>query len=1331
MAALMNQHLKPFSLPQLLVKLGIYVAVFYLLIITASLVITGYIFFNLDAYRERIQKTVYTHTGYKLIVGSIKPKLSNSYLPEVLIENISLINPVNQKQSAHLNSLDFVFSYASIWDLEPIFNQILVDGTDLSIVYDSANNIFVNGINVSNPDRQTLENTKNSPIDLESWLLKQRRITFKHITLAYLDKKNGLPSMTLHNIKFGLESYLWHKHRLYLDVYGKSVKNQLEAELTWQGGKFADWLIWKNARLKVNTINGKDTLVNTLQQYLPGLSTVPNFNAITAVDAKMLNGQLQNLYANFDVNNFKLALADADLVNFPKLGGNLNIQLINPHEYSIQAKNLVLVTGGGILFDNASANGHYTRDKNGQISLSNTNLMAINNFLSLFRVSSGISLDGTIKIVKFEWQGSFIKPQAYQLYAAFKDISFRSTRASLPSLSHISGDIALRKESGNLNLVLKDSTLNYASLFLIPYKFKNLLSQIDWQISAQNILTVNLHKTHLETPDFSAWVAGRYTYNPKNLISPSFLDMKAHVARVLTSKVGDYLPKSIPLSVHHWLNMGLIGGYGVNANMILKGPLASFPFKNEKGLFYITADLDHAKLKYAQGWPALESIQGQFILRNTNITIKSQTAVLEKNQLDPTLVVIPDYSDPHGVYLTASGKAHGLTENFITYLRNTPVNEIIGHLPEKLKASGKGNIDIYLKVPFKEPKLSEVNGVLHFTHNTLKFDLPIPLLTDVNGDLGFTHKGVDIHNLQATAFNSRLALSALTNPNGQINFKIKSADLDYKQLAVYYVPAISNLFGGRAATTINFELAKSGMINLLASSDLIGVECVAAVPLKKAALTSAPLRFRLTPGANATFIANFDYAHRLKGQISLGKNGGGTHGKLALNNSEYLLDADPSSVFTINATPESVNIEDWLATAKLITTPLQDTNALSLERDKVPGAVISNTAAGKSEHFIFPLQIWLKTNKLMLNKINLDGGVTNIMLDTKHAYFNIYTPVISGFGDFNYSKYRLKLNLDKFMLYKTKPKLAHKGENSPEINFMNGAMTKITEKIPQIELTINNLFYQNHNLGKATTYIHQEDNDLYVESGILASSDALVNFYGVNSCFGCGREASYVDFKAQAKINDLGNLLHALDLGRVVGNGHGNLNAVLQWNGGFQDFDILQTVGSVKANFAAGKFLKVNPGLVGGLMSIINLQGIFELGSGDVTDLFKLGFYFNDLDLDADILTSQVDLNHIYMSGPMAKVNSSGKVNFATNLVDAYLSVTPKLGFAVAITAGVVTLNPFVGLGVYLGELIFGDPQNKLFTFSYHVSGNLLKPNVQRTSVSQQFVKNVNSTVGN
>lgn len=1332
----MNLQFKNFSLRSLLVKILAYAAIFYLVIILASISITGYIFFNLDNYSSRIEQTIYKHTGYKLQAGSIQTKLNSAYLPEVIIKDILLVNPVNKKQQLHVKSLDFVFSYSSLWDLEPIFNHIYVDGTELSVEYDPDGSIILNGINVNNPDKQTLENTKNSSIDIERWLLKQGSITLDHINLKYHDLKNGLPEMELKNIKIGLERNLWDKHRLYVDFFGKSYLNLLEAELNWQGGKFEQWSHWGKADLRVQSLNGENNLLSSLSQFIPGLNPADRFNATTALKASMKKGQLQELYANFDVNNFQLALADADLVNFPKLGGNINVKLLNNSYYSIQANNLMVVTSAGYLFNNAKITGSYLVNKSGSLELSNTNLVAINNLLSVFDATAGMSIDGTINSVKYNWEGAMSKPSDYNLQADFHDISFSSTSPDYPSLSHVSGDINIGKKQGTLNLVLKDSVFLYDKLFLIPYEFKNLKSKIDWHISPQNQLSIIMHKTNFETKDFKATMDANYHNDPLQPDSTGYLAMNAHVDRVKTSKVGDYLPKSIPMSVHEWLNMGLVGGDGANANMILKGPLDSFPFQDGKGLFYITADIDNAKLQYVKDWPPLENIYGQFILKNTNITIKAKSGRVQNNYLDPTVVVIPDYSAPGGVYLTADGHAHGSTANFMEYLKNTPINQIIGKLPEKITTTGDGVVKLYLKVPFKEPKHTEVKGVYHFENNTILFDLPIPELSAVNGDLGFSQHGVEISDLQAEAFSSKANLYSSISKDGKMNFKVVAPKLNYLAVTDFYLSPFSALISGAADTQVNFIIGKHGLEQLTAQSNLAGVKLVGPAPIAKESSTISSLSLNLKPVVGDGMMINWQYGDVLHGQQIFPSKGTFTKGQIAIGNvNSYLSDADSTALTTVNVNLPTVDLLEWITQINTVLKTVKREKSIN-RSDSLSAldasAVLTKSSDKKIKRMFLPIQVQVSSDQFKFGKINLGSGSANVIADGRHTYFNMYTPIVSGVGDLVYAQNNLKLVLDKYMLFKKLNKIVpNSGESNHKINFVNGSDKTTNAKLPDIDLKITNLFYQNHNLGILNAKLMQRGNDLLIESGSLSSNQAIINFRATNSCFGCGRDASFVDFRANAQINNLGDLIYNLDLGRIIGNGHGTASASFQWNGGFQDFNILQTVGSINADISSGKFLKVDLGVLGGLMSIINLQGVFEFSTGDLKDIFKKGFFFNSLKLNVDILTSLIELKNMSMSGPMANVNSFGKANFANNSVDAYVSVAPKLGVVVALTAGVVTLNPLVGVAVYLGELVFGDPQNKLFTFGYHVTGSLKKPKVVRTQVTEQIVKNVNATVGN
>lgn len=1319
----MRLNLKDISFRSLVIKVLAYLVLFYLIIVAISVAITGFIFINLDSYKQKIGDLVYENTGFNLTIGSIQTKLNKIYMPELLIGDITLSNPKNSAQTSHVNQIALALDYSSVWNFQPIFNQISVDGTSIVLEYESNGALFVNGIQATDPADQTLENTKALPFDLEAWLLRQKNIDLSNISLAFHDKKNHLPEVKFRNIQVSLDRDMWSKHILSATLYGKVKGNDIHADLSWQGGKFEKWQKWKNADLKVRAYAKNGTLVDQLGKYLPTNMDLESSNASTAVNASIRDGIVQKVYANFDVNNFKLALADVDVVNFPRLGGTLNIDLLDKSKYIIKAKNLEASTSSGALFNNAQINGEYLIGKSGHLELSNTNLLALNNLLSLFNDTNGIVLHGIVKNVLFTWGGFLTHPDKYEFSAGFDKISIQSNHPALPSLSNISGHVSLNQNSGSVTLNLDDSVLNYDHVFLIPYEFKSLNTKIDWSVTESKVVNVVMNKTNLETKDFKAVAEGKFVYNPNNPENPNYIDMTAHVDKVLTSKVGDYLPKQIPMSVHAWLNMGLIGGYGESADMILRGPLGNFPFQDGSGLFYITANIDNAKLQYVKNWPTLDNIYGQFILKNTNITIKADRALVNKNHLDSTVVVIPDYSNPNGVYLTADGKAHGSTANFMDYLKKTPVNEIIGRFPEKVDAKGDGKLAIYLKVPFKEPKKTEVKGTYTFLNNDLKLDLPIPEIYNVDGVLGFNQHGVNSNGLNAVAFNSAAKIYADTNSAGKMHFRVDAPELDYVEISKFYLPFLSSLIEGRSPTTVDFVIGKKGIDSLVANSSTVGVSVNAPAPIGTESSEIRPIKLTMRPDGASTVILDWSYGESMHGQQIISGKSVNSKGQIAVGDVDYLNNPDPSSIMTINANVPEVNIEQWIATVNRV---VKNAKAYKIALESIP----DSNPSKKLHHNVMPMQIQVNSPHIGLGKSDLGTGTANIIVENDQTFFNLYTPVTSGVGTYNYAQNKVKLSLDKYMLYKKLPATLKSPESYVPLNFVNGSSVSAKIKIPDIDLNINNLFYQNHNLGKVSATLHQDEDNLYLKDGILTSSDANVNFSGANYCFGCDGGDSYVNFIANANVSNLGNLIYNLDFGRVLSNGRGTANATLQWNGGFQDFKILQTVGSFKGDFSSGKFLKIDPGFFGTIFSIINLQGIFEFGSGDVGDIFKKGFFFNSLDMDIDILTSRVELKHVEMVGPMAQVNSIGILDFANNTIDANLSVTPHVGFAVALVAGIATLNPIVGLAVYGAELLSDSVQNKLFTFRYNVKGDLKKPTVNKTETTDTIIKNLNSTVG-
>jgi hypothetical protein len=79
-------------------------------------------------------------------------------------------------------------------------------------------------------------------------------------------------------------------------------------------------------------------------------------------------------------------------------------------------------------------------------------------------------------------------------------------------------------------------------------------------------------------------------------------------------------------------------------------------------------------------------------------------------------------------------------------------------------------------------------------------------------------------------------------------------------------------------------------------------------------------------------------------------------------------------------------------------------------------------------------------------------------------------------------------------------------------------------------------------------------------------------------------------------------------------------------------------------------------------------------------------------------------------------VKMTGDITLPTERANLTFTVAPKLDETVALSAGLFTLNPLVGVAVYVGQKVIGNPFEKLFSFKYAVSGTWDNPEVERLS---------------
>lgn len=1304
--------LKNISWRPLVVKIIGYSLAIYLSLVLISVIVTGVIFFNLDNFKHKIIQVVDNKSGGNLTIGRLQTKLNSYYLPELLVDNLQFKPFESSSKELYIKQIDLVVDYSSLWRFRPIFNEIMINGVALDLVLESSGAYYLNGIQVSDADDGKLKDVKSFDFDIQDFLLQQKSINIDNVSFSVEDKRNRIPKIQFEDIQFEMTNQIFSHHRAELNIYGNLHKNNLKTKLSWVGGNFNQIDKWDTANLDVYT-NFNDNESNLKDNNLQSVAT-----------ASLSDGRLQEINLDFDANNFKLALGQLDIINLPDFDGQLLVKLQDKNNYTITARNLKASSSSGVLFANSQIDGKYEIDKSGYFNLTNTNLLALNNILTVFPNTRGLQLSGTISSVGYKWTGSFQAPKSYEVDTQFKDISLASKNPSVPSINNVTGEIKFNTKGGNVKLNLQDSKLLYDQVFFIPYEFNLADIDANWTVSESGLVLVNLAQARLKMKDFNGVAKGHYTYDPSNVENPSFIDLTAHVDTLAINRVDWYLPKAIPMSVHNWLRMGLVSGNAESADLVLRGALGSFPFEDNSGLFYITANVKDATLVYAKGWEKLEHINGKFILKNTNITVLSDDVSVGNNHAEKVKVVIPDFA-AESIYLTANAEAYGSTTKFMQYLTKTPVNHLIGDLPEKIKASGNGKLSLYLNVPFNNPHKTIVNGDYDFINNNLDLGIPaVPQLSNVNGKLNFRQYGVNIDSITASALNSTAHLSAKTREsdlNHEMKFSVNIPELDYKEVAYEYLPFFAPIIDGKSNSTVDFIIGKGGLKELVASSDLNGVAINAPEPLTLQIEERKKLMVKVTPETpqpHSGMEINWRYGNDAHGVQYIGNNL--ATGKIAVGSAEYMQHPDKHSLMTVQANLESINIIQWVAVVSKIVTE-------NTEREKQKSLLDKNKLLS-TKKYAFPLQITIASDNILLGKLDSGAGTINVLVTKDDTSFNLFSPLASGYGNFDYTQKIVNLNLDNYMINK---KLSEKGGlvvDYVPLNFVNGSNESMEIHLPDMKLQIRNLFLQNHNLGQVSANVYQRGQNLHLESGILFSPDYRINFSATNYCFGCSSKHSYVNFIADADIQNAGNLVYNLDLGQQLSGGQGNAKAQLQWNGGFQDFKVFGNIGEIKANIVSGNLVNVKTGFAGALFSFLDLQGIYKLFE-DPNALFRDGFFFDKLNLDMSLLTSRLDINKLDIYGPLATIKSNGVVDLKRENVDLNLAVTPHIGFAVAVAAGVATLNPLIGLAVYGVELLSGDVQNKLASVVYDITGTLNKPIVTKTDIQENIVHNIHSTI--
>ncbi len=414
-------------------------------------------------------------------------------------------------------------------------------------------------------------------------------------------------------------------------------------------------------------------------------------------------------------------------------------------------------------------------------------------------------------------------------------------------------------------------------------------------------------------------------------------------------------------------------------------------------------------------------------------------------------------------------------------------------------------------------------------------------------------------------------------------------------------------------------------------------------------------------------------------------------------------------------------IGDWIDFIKKII-PAKSANKLAKSKDV---AAISNN--------LYPIKVSWSSSALWLKNYNMDGGTINATIDKNKAAVFIDIPDVYGQIEYLTDKNSMNINLNKLLLSSTNlvdldNKLYHPVGFTPPVKD-----NEVEKSIPDIKLQVQNLYVQNHYLGVLSTKILQRNNNLYIESATLVNKSSSTLFRLINhNIVPTAESKEYTELRVRTNISNYGMLISKLNVGDNLRCGTGLFDLALAWRGGIADFDKKKTIGVANLSVKNGVFTHVNPGLLGSLLGVVTLTSITNVTSVtnrlNLNAFFGKGFAFETWDTQVDIKNSKLKIESLKMVSTSATISSFGTIDLNDNSIDSYLTVQPRLGATIATTAGIVTLNPFIGMFVYAGQAIIGNPINKALAINYHIYGAIESPTMSKTDISDQIQRNFSST---
>ena len=887
----------------------------------------------------------------------------------------------------------------------------------------------------------------------------------------------------------------------------------------------------------------------------------------------------------------------------------------------------------------------------------------------------------------------------------------------IPGFSGLSAALGANQDGGEIRLGSEGLVLDIKPLFDRPIGLEQFSGLFAWSRAADGALRLTGRNLALENPDLRG--RARFALDlPAPGADPDpgpFLDLRASFTDGNGANARPYLPVGIMhKNLIAWLERALVACRVSQADLVLRGPLRHYPFRDQEGVFQLVIEFEDAVLDYLAGWPRIEDATGSLRFQNQGLDILVDSGRLLDSTAIAASASLPDLWAPRR--LAIHGEGEGPMSDGLRILAETPLSRQLGPLSHSLEVQGRSHLDLDLSIPLIHGDPLGVDGRVTWPGPAgVALKGTSIAISGLAGDLGFTIDSIRARSIRGQLWGRPVDMSIATrnpgDPESATTAIRARTRISVKELTARAPSPAWRLASGDLNLDLRVDLRNADLkqtslpLVIGLRSDLRGLALDLPPPLGKPANRAGKLDLRadLVPGRRLGLSGGLDPL-AIDLDLDLDRKPGAPGARL--ERGRVHLGGEPA------APPDAPGLAVDGSLKEL------DLPAWSDWWERVQGD-IKGLAPAASADASAP---GLRSVDLHIGRLDL-GGPTLTQAHVRAEPLNGRKPGGGAGGWILHAESQelagrltlpppgrglpIDLGLARLDLKALLPSEANGDDADP------GARTAARKdrdgSLPALDLRVDALRWGEGNLGRLTLKIAPDE---------LGTRVSGIDFQGAGKTAVKG-DAAWIDgenggrgrLSLSLSSADPGPLLRVLDSANAVSQAPLESTLSLQWPGNLQDFALADSTGSIAFKLGAGSLPKVEPG-VGRVLGFLNLGALSRRLTLDFRDIYEQGFSFERIAGQIRVGDGRATVQSFDIEGPASRIQVSGYSNLRTRTFDQTVTVEPSIGTSVAI-AGAVAGGPAVGAAVFAINRLSGGAIDRLGSFQYRVTGPWKDPVLQ------------------